>query len=91
MSQELQDFENLGVLNHLGAWEYQFHPTTFKSIESNGFKGFEKLLLESTATAFILYPSKWIQYTNAKGIISKKGDMAEPTPIQILPLTLLGE
>lgn len=64
---------NKSTFNFLGAWEAQFKSETFKSIESNGFNGFEKLLLESTATAFILYPSKWINYTNSKGIISKKG------------------
>ena len=64
---------NKSTFNFLGAWESQFHTTTFKSIESNGFKGFENLLMESTTTSFILYPSKWIKYTNAKGIISKKG------------------
>ena len=64
---------NKSTFNFLGAWETQFQRETFKSIESNGFKGFKNLLIESTATSFILYPSKWISFTNAKGIVSKKG------------------
>ena len=46
----------------------------FKYIESDVFKGYEAIEQEFMRNnAFTMNPSKWIKYTNAKGIISKKG------------------
>lgn len=50
----------------LGTWEY-LHNENFNSIEFDGFK------YESGTNSFAMTPKKWINATNAIGIISKQG------------------
>ncbi len=50
----------------LGLWE-QLNNPNFKGVE------FDSFLFEAGSNAFTLSPSKWIEATNAKGIISKQG------------------
>ncbi len=57
---------NRNTIEYLGIWEslYNVH---FKPLEFEGFK------MEAGLNAFTLSPQKWIDSTNAKGIISKSG------------------
>jgi len=57
---------NRNTIEYLGIWESLYNPN-FKPLE---FEGFKK---ESGLNAFVLSPQKWIQSTNAVGIISKSG------------------
>lgn len=54
------------TIEFLGLWE-QLNNEDFKPIEFEGFKN------EAGANAFTLSPKKWIEATNAIGIISKSG------------------
>lgn len=54
------------AIEFCGLWE-QLNNPDFKSIEFDAFKN------ESGANSFALTPQKWIETTNAKGIISKSG------------------
>ncbi|MCL2042017.1 MAG: KilA-N domain-containing protein [Bacteroidales bacterium] len=54
------------TIEYLGIWEYLYNPN-FKPLEFEGFKN------EAGANAFTLSPQKWIEATNAIGIISKSG------------------
>jgi hypothetical protein len=54
------------AIEFCGLWEQLYNPT-FKSIEFDAFKN------ESGSNSFALTPQKWIESTNAKGIISKSG------------------
>jgi hypothetical protein len=54
------------TIEYLGIWEYLYNPS-FKPLEFEGFKN------ESGANAFTLSPQKWIDATNAIGIIAKSG------------------
>ena len=54
------------VIEFLGLWE-QLHNPNFKPIEFEGFKN------KAGANAFTMSPKKWIESTNAIGIISKSG------------------
>jgi hypothetical protein len=57
---------NRNTLEYLGLWEKLNNP---------GFKGveFDPLLQEAGTNAFTMSPSRWIELTNAKGIITKSG------------------
>lgn len=57
---------NRNTIEYLGIWETLYNPT-FKPIE---FEGFKK---EAGLNAFTLSPSKWIEATEAIGIIAKSG------------------
>ncbi len=57
---------NRNTIEYLGIWETLYNPI-FKPLE---FEGFRK---EAGLNAFTLSPQKWIEATNAKGIISKSG------------------
>lgn len=57
---------NRDVIEFLGLWE-RLHNPDFKPLE---FEGFRK---EAGLNAFTLSPQKWINTTNAIGIISKSG------------------
>jgi len=57
---------NRGTIEFLGLWEKINNPN-FKSIEFDGFKN------ESGSNSFSLTPKRWIEKTEAIGIISKKG------------------
>lgn len=54
------------TIEFLGLWE-QLNNENFKPIEFEGFRN------EAGANAFTLSPKKWIEATNAIGIISKSG------------------
>lgn len=57
---------NKDVIHFLGLWESMHNPE-FKPIEFDRFKS------ESGSNAFALSPQKWIESTDAIGIISKSG------------------
>jgi hypothetical protein len=57
---------NRNTIEYLGIWEYLYN-SNFKPLEFEGFKN------EAGANAFTLSPQKWIESTNAVGIISKSG------------------
>ncbi len=54
------------TIEFLGIWE-QLNNPDFKGVE------FDSFLLEAGSNAFTLSPSKWIENTNAIGILSKQG------------------
>ena len=57
---------NRDVIEFLGLWE-RLHNSDFKPLE---FEGFRK---QAGANAFTMSPKKWIEATNAIGIVSKAG------------------
>jgi hypothetical protein len=57
---------NRNTIELLGLWEQIYNPN-FKTVEFDGFKK------ESGLNSFVLTPKKWIQSTNAIGIISSSG------------------
>ena len=54
------------TLEYLGLWEMLNNPD-FKGVE------FDPLLREAGSNAFTMSPSRWIETTNAIGLISKNG------------------
>ncbi|MDE7353079.1 MAG: hypothetical protein K2O06_08500 [Acetatifactor sp.] len=54
------------VIEFLGLWE-MLHNSDFKPIEFEGVKN------QAGANAFTMSPKKWIESTDAIGIISKSG------------------
>ena len=54
------------TIEFLGLWE-KIHNPNFKGVE------FDSFLYQAGSNAFVLSPSKWIEATNAVGIISKAG------------------
>jgi hypothetical protein len=54
------------TIEFLGLWERINNPN-FKGVEFDSFS------FEAGSNSFTLSPSKWIETTNAKGIISKQG------------------
>jgi KilA-N domain len=57
---------NRSTIEFIGLWE-QLNNLAFKSIEFDGFKS------QAGANSFSLTPKRWIETTNAIGIISKEG------------------
>ena len=57
---------NRNTIEYLGLWEYLNNPS-FNPIEFEGFKH------QAGLNAFTLSPSRWIDATNAIGLISKSG------------------
>lgn len=57
---------NRDVIDFLGLWE-KMHNSNFKPLE---FEGFRK---QAGTNAFTMSPKKWIESTNAIGIVSKSG------------------
>ena len=57
---------NRNTIEFLGVWEHLYNPL-FKPLE---FEGFRK---QAGLNAFTLSPQKWIERTNAVGLISKSG------------------
>lgn len=57
---------NRNTIEYLGIWESLYNPN-FKPLEFEGFRR------EAGLNAFTLSPQKWINTTNAIGIISKSG------------------
>jgi len=54
------------TIDYLGTWE-QLYNQNFKLVEFDQFKN------EAGSNAFVLSPQKWIESTNAVGLISKSG------------------
>jgi len=63
---------NRGTLAFLRAWE-ELHNDNFKVMRTHDFKGFQTVKEESFERSFIMYPTKWIAYTNAIGFKVKRG------------------
>jgi len=57
---------NRNTIEYLGIWETLYNPG-FKPLEFEGFR------TEAGLNAFTLSPQKWIDATNARGMISKSG------------------
>jgi hypothetical protein len=57
---------NRNTIEFLGLWE-QLNNKNFKPVEFDGFKK------EAGLNSFTMSPTKWINSTNAIGIISKSG------------------
>ncbi len=57
---------NRGTIEFLGLWEKINNPN-FKGVE------FDSFMYEAGSNSFVMSPSKWIESTNAVGIISKVG------------------
>ena len=57
---------NRDVIEFMGLWEILHNPD-FKHLEFEGFKN------QAGANAFTMSPKKWIEHTNAIGIVSKSG------------------
>jgi len=57
---------NRGTIEFLGLWE-KLHNPNFKGVE------FDSFLFEAGSNAFVLSPSKWIENTQAIGLVSKAG------------------
>ena len=57
---------NLDIIEFLGLWE-SLHNPAFKPLEFEGFRN------QAGSNAFTMSPNKWINATNAVGIISKSG------------------
>ncbi len=57
---------NRNTIELLGLWE-SIHNPDFKPVEFDGFKK------ESGLNSFVLTPKKWVESTNAIGILSKSG------------------
>ena len=55
------------TIEFLGLWE-QLNNPDFKGVE------FDSFLFEAGSNSFTLSPSKWIELTHAKGIVSKQGN-----------------
>ena len=55
------------TIEFLGLWE-QLNNPEFKGVE------FDSFMYEAGSNSFTLSPSKWIETTNAKGLISKQGN-----------------
>lgn len=55
------------TIEFLGLWE-QLNNSDFKGVE------FDSFLFEAGSNSFTLSPSKWIEITKAKGIVSKAGN-----------------
>lgn len=58
---------NHSTIEFLGIWE-QINNPNFKGVEFDAFKS------ESGANSFVLSPQKWIEKTNAVGLISRSGN-----------------
>ena len=57
---------NRNTIELLGFWEIMYNPN-FKPLE---FEGFKK---QAGLNSFVLTPKRWIETTNAVGIVSKSG------------------
>ncbi|MFV0521448.1 MAG: KilA-N domain-containing protein [Mangrovibacterium sp.] len=57
---------NRGTIEFIGTWE-QLNNPNFKVVEFDHFK------MQAGLTSFVLSPGKWVEQTNAIGIIVKKG------------------
>ncbi|MEM6319960.1 MAG: KilA-N domain-containing protein [Bacteroidota bacterium] len=60
------------TIDFLKSWELINNPN-FKVTPQGDFKGFEAVKDEFITSGFVMYPSKWIEYTNAIGFKVKRG------------------
>lgn len=72
---------NKDVIEFLGLWE-TLHNPDFKGVEFDAFRS------QAGSNAFTLSPKKWIENTNAIGIISKAGRYGGTYAQRILHLNL---
>ncbi|MEM1120011.1 MAG: KilA-N domain-containing protein [Bacteroidota bacterium] len=65
---------SLPTIKFLGLWE-QLNNADFKVVDTDHFKGYKAIEQEylEKGNGFVLYPAKWIFYTNANGFQVKKG------------------
>ena len=70
------------TLEYLGLWE-QLNNPNFKGVE------FDPLLKEAGSNAFTMSPTRWVELTNAIGIVCKTGANGGTYAQRILPLSLL--
>ncbi len=68
---------NRNTIEYLGIWESLYNPQ-FNPLE---FEGFKK---DAGLNAFTLSPQKWINATNAIGIISKSGRYGGTQQMKVL-------
>jgi hypothetical protein len=61
------------TIEFLGIWE-KLHNPNFKGVE------FDSFMFQAGSNSFVLSPSKWVQATDAIGIISKAGNSKLPDP-----------
>lgn len=61
---------NRNTVEFLAVWE-EFHNSDFNRVQ------FEAVRSEAGLNRFVMTPTKWIEQTNAIGIVSKQADMAE--------------
>ena len=73
---------NRNTLEYIGLWEILNNPN-FNRVQFDTFKN------EAGLNRFTMTPQKWIDLTNAIGIISKSGRYGGLLHIKILHLTLL--
>ena len=64
---------NRNTIEYLGTWETLYNPN-FNPIEFEGFRN------QAGLNAFPLSPSRWIEATNAIGIISVAGTLTKIKP-----------
>lgn len=57
---------NYSTIEFIGLWE-KIHNPNFKGVE------FDSFLFQAGSNSFVLSPTKWIEATNAIGIVSKAG------------------
>ena len=60
------------TLGFLKVWEQMNNPN-FKVLQEQDFKGWEQVEREFISNSFSMYPSKWMEYTNAIGFKVKRG------------------
>lgn len=60
------------TLGFLKVWEQMNNPN-FKVLQEQDFKGWEQVEKEFISNSFSMYPSKWMDYTNAIGFKVKRG------------------
>ena len=64
---------NRNTVEFLAVWE-ELHNPDFNRVQ------FEAVRSEAGLNRFVMTPTKWIEQTNAIGIVSKKEDIVEGKP-----------
>ena len=72
---------NRNTIEFLGVWETLYNPN-FNRVEFDAFRS------QAGLNSFVMTPQKWVDATNAIGIVSQLDAMAEPTRIRKLHLSL---
>ena len=63
---------NRETLGYLKEWEL-LNNKDFKGVQAHPFKGYEAIEKEYMQNPWVMYPSKWMQYTNGTAFIVKLG------------------